>query len=72
MIENKTEVEIILKNGRLIVMHCEKFEVTSNNVLGCITKLEYSLNSDLHILYIDTNEIVAIIQKLPKEGTSHD
>lgn len=67
MHENKTEVEIILKNGKSITMHCEKFECTSNDTLGCITKLEYSLNSDLRILYIDTNEIVAIIQKLAKE-----
>ena len=30
MLENKTEVEIILKNGKSIVMHCENYTVTTN------------------------------------------
>ena len=33
MIENKTEVEIILKNGRTITMHCENYTATTNVVI---------------------------------------
>lgn len=68
MIENKTEVEIILKNGRTITMHCENYTVTTN-AFGGITSFKFSRDSDIRIPYINSAEIVAIVEKLTKEGT---
>lgn len=68
MIENKTEVEIILKNGRTITMHCENYTVTKN-AFGGITSFKFSRDSDIRIPYINVEEIAAIVEKLPKEGT---
>lgn len=68
MNENKTEVEIILKNGKSIVMHCENYTVTTD-AFGGITGFKFSRDSDIRIPYINGAEIAAIVEKLTKEGT---
>lgn len=41
MIENKAEVEIILTNGRSIVMNCEKCEIVTD-IFGGISGIKFS------------------------------
>lgn len=66
MLENKTEFEIILKNGKSIVMHCENYTVTTNAFVG-ITSFNFSRDSDIRLPYINGAEIAAIVEKLAKE-----
>lgn len=66
--KGKTEVEIILKNGKSIMMHCESCTVLTN-AFGCITSIKYSSDCDTWILYIDGAEIAAVVQRGAKEGT---
>ena len=63
MLENKTEVEIILKNGKSIVIHCKDYTVTAGAFAG-ITSFKFSRDSDIRIPYIDCAEIVAIVEKI--------
>lgn len=63
---NQTEAEIILKNGKSIVMHCENYTVTTGAFVG-ITSFKFSSDSDIRIPYIDCAEIAAIVEKLAKE-----
>ena len=60
---NRTEVEIILKNGKSIVMHCENYTVTTD-AFGGITGFKFSRDSDIRIPYINGAEIAAIVEKL--------
>lgn len=65
MIENKTEVEIILNNGRSIVMNCKKCEIVTD-VFGGISGIKYSGDCDTQILYINGSEIAAVVQRAMK------
>lgn len=66
--KGKTEVEIILKNGKSVIMHCDKCEVVTD-AFGRMSRIKYSSDSDTWILFIDGTEVAAVVQKLTKEGT---
>lgn len=58
----KAEVEIILKNGKPIIMHCDKCEVVTD-AFGRMSRIKYSGDSDTWILFLDGGEVAAVVQR---------
>ena len=58
----KSEIEIVMKNGTTFLMHVDKFEVKT--LAGKLQDIKYSGAIDTHFLYIDTDNVLAIVQHL--------
>ena len=62
----KSEIEIVMKNGTTFLMHADKFEV--NTYAGKLQGFKYSGATDIHFLYIDVDNVLAIVQHRSIDG----
>jgi hypothetical protein len=65
MAQNRHEITVILKNGTIINICAERFEVNVQKLTGKIVSFSYTGCTDNYPLYIDIDEVAAIVQRLP-------